>query len=178
MLSLLHRQWGKGHAQVVLEQWPLPSWPEAVKAFPRSLPNKEWEEHNEQIHGSPWFLERGFTQYYAPRLPKGPPPRNVLPEVQPSSSKTTKLHFTGPQRDRYQVDGYAPRAIANAGSSTDRAPNTLPVKAPPAPIRGSVARAAAVSHNVSDAETEMEEILFKAHPGEHSMENDNFTRMG
>ena len=27
-----------------LEQWPLPSWPDAVKALPKSLLDKRWEE--------------------------------------------------------------------------------------------------------------------------------------
>ena len=205
MLGLLHPQWGKRYPQVVLgpqhgffawhwyrhhcsehiwqwqkvadtlnllpgdlvfkifgasfEQWPLPSWPEAVKVLPRSLPDKEWEEHNERIYKAPWFFERGFTR--------------------------AKLHFTGPEHDRYQVDGYTPVATATAGNSTDRGVATLPVKALPAPLRGSVARAA-VSYDAPDAETEMEEVTFKADPGEpfhgtqflRSVANDRFNRMG
>ena len=33
-----------------LEFWPLPSWPEALKALPKSLPDKQWEEHDERIY--------------------------------------------------------------------------------------------------------------------------------
>ena len=147
------------------ERWPLPSRPEAVRALPKSLPDKQWEDHNERIYGSPWFLERGFTRGYAgcfaPRPPKGPPPRSVLPE--PASSQTTKLHFAGRDDPRQQSDGYyRPGASAVAGSFGDR----LPVNsAPMVPMRGSVARAAAAYHS-PEADTDVEEVYFTSNAGE------------
>ena len=85
-----------------LEFWPLPSWPEALSALPKSLPDKQWEDHNERIYGRPWYLERGFALGHAgrfpPRPPMGPPPRNVLPD--PVSTQPTKLHFTGHDNTR------------------------------------------------------------------------------
>ena len=78
-----------------------------------------------------------------------------------------------------------PWSNRKARNSTDHAPNTLPVKVPPAPLRGSVACAAALSYNARDAETEVEEVVFKADPGEllhgtHFLRatNDKFSRMG
>ena len=130
-----------------------------------------------------WYLEKGFTLghagYFAPRPPMGPPPRSALPD--PVSTKTTKLHFTGHDNPRHHSDGfYRPGASAIAGSSGDRLP-----AGPQAPMRGSVAKAAA-DYNKPGDETEVEEIYFTKSPGEplHGTQflrvvpNDNFTRMG
>ena len=137
-----------------LDQWPLSAWPEAVKAFPRSLPDKEHEPHNERVLGPPWNLERGyFTKYYAPSPSQGPP-QQVLPE--PTSTKTTKLGFTGVYYD------------------------------PPKSKQHGTGSASAAGYDAPDAVTEVEEINFTANPGEplhgtqfmRSVSDDSFTRMG
>ena len=33
-----------------LKRWPLPSWPEAIKILPKSLPDKHWSEHSDRIY--------------------------------------------------------------------------------------------------------------------------------
>ena len=57
---------------------PLPSWPESIRILPKSLPDKQWSEHNERIYGSPWDVEKVFTPNFAPRPPKGPPPSHLF----------------------------------------------------------------------------------------------------
>ena len=81
-------------------------------------------------------------------------------------------------RDSRQMPLYA-LALAVAGSSTDR----LPIKA--APMKGSVARAAAAYHSPK-ADTDIEEVYFTSNPGEllhgtqflREVPADRFTRMG
>ena len=166
-----------------LERWPLPSWPEATKALPKSLPDKQWEDHSECVYGSPWYLEKGFTighaGCFAPRPSTGPPPRSALPE--PASSKTSRLHFTGRDQAKQQSDGYQrPGAFATAGSSG----NWLQTASKP-PVRGSVDKSAAAYHS-PEADIDVEEVYFTRSPGEpfHGTQflrvpvKDEFTRMG